>query len=61
MILWSEHFVYPQRYIQTEPTGRTIQTVSIISLPQGKEPRFFKRMFPAWDDDYWQVSGPKFV
>ncbi|EDV42840.1 uncharacterized protein Dana_GF18195, isoform A [Drosophila ananassae] len=43
-----------KRYIRVEPTARTIETVSIISVPQGKEPRVFKRMFPAWDDDYWQ-------
>lgn len=34
-------------------------TVSIIRVPQGQEPRVFKRMFPDWDDNYWQVSGPK--
>ncbi|XP_016974948.1 gelsolin isoform X2 [Drosophila rhopaloa] len=41
-------------YTQVEPTARTIDTVSIIGVPQGKEPQVFKRMFPSWEDNYWQ-------
>ncbi|XP_068156937.1 gelsolin isoform X1 [Drosophila tropicalis] len=43
-----------KRYIKLEPTSRTIDTVSIVRVAQGQEPRVFKRMFPAWNDDYWQ-------
>lgn len=41
-------------YFNLEPTARSFDTVSIIRVPQGKEPRVFKRMFPNWDDNYWQ-------
>ncbi|KAH8292417.1 hypothetical protein KR054_009491, partial [Drosophila jambulina] len=43
-----------KRYIRLEPTDRSMATVSIIRVPQGQEPRVFKRMFPEWDDTYWQ-------
>ncbi|KAH8294598.1 hypothetical protein KR018_000155 [Drosophila ironensis] len=43
-----------KRYIQLDPTARTIDTVSIIRVVQSREPRVFKRMFPGWEDDYWQ-------
>jgi len=42
-----------------EPTARSINTVSIIRVPQGKEPNVFKRMFPAWDERYWKVGHTK--
>ncbi|KAH8358611.1 hypothetical protein KR093_001252, partial [Drosophila rubida] len=43
-----------KRYIKVEPTDRTMETVSIVRVSQGNEPRVFKRMFPSWEDDYWQ-------
>ncbi|XP_016992685.2 gelsolin isoform X1 [Drosophila takahashii] len=43
-----------KRYILLEPTARSFDTVSIIRVPQGKEPNVFKRMFPDWDDHYWK-------
>ncbi|XP_017848746.1 gelsolin isoform X2 [Drosophila busckii] len=43
-----------KRYIHSEPTSRTMDTVSIVRVTQGQEPRVFKRMFPNWQDDYWQ-------
>ncbi|XP_070852368.1 gelsolin isoform X2 [Drosophila suzukii] len=43
-----------KHYIRLEPTARSINTVSIIRVPQGKEPNVFKRMFPAWDERYWK-------
>ncbi|XP_030371447.1 gelsolin [Scaptodrosophila lebanonensis] len=44
-----------KRYIKVEPTSRTIDTVSIVRVTQGQEPRAFKRMFPSWEDNYWQT------
>ncbi|EDW58455.1 gelsolin isoform X1 [Drosophila virilis] len=44
-----------QRYIGSEPTARTMDTVSIVRVTQGQEPGAFKRMFPAWEDSYWQT------
>lgn len=44
-----------KKYIKMEPTERSIDTVSIIRITEGNEPRVFKRMFPSWDDDYWQT------
>ncbi|EDW16986.1 gelsolin isoform X1 [Drosophila mojavensis] len=44
-----------KRYISLEPTARTVDTVSIIRVTQSQEPRVFKRMFPSWDDNYWQT------
>ncbi|XP_017057093.1 LOW QUALITY PROTEIN: gelsolin [Drosophila ficusphila] len=44
-----------KRYIRVEPSARSMDTVSLIRVPQGKEPQVFKRMFPSWDDNYWQT------
>ncbi|XP_037946730.1 gelsolin-like isoform X1 [Teleopsis dalmanni] len=44
-----------KKYVDMEPTARSIDTVSIIRITQGQEPRVFKRMFPSWDDGYWQT------
>ncbi|XP_041673741.1 gelsolin isoform X2 [Drosophila eugracilis] len=41
-------------YIRAEPTARSIDTVTVIRVPQGKEPNVFKRMFPSWDNNYWK-------
>ncbi|XP_067616887.1 gelsolin-like [Eurosta solidaginis] len=46
-----------KKYIKQEPTDRTVDSVSVIRITQGKEPRVFTRMFPTWDKDYWKVSG----
>ncbi|KAI8044788.1 gelsolin isoform X1 [Drosophila gunungcola] len=43
-----------KRYIRVEPTARSMDTVSIIRVPQSQEPRVFKRMFPGWEDNYWK-------
>ncbi|GAB0094218.1 Gelsolin [Sergentomyia squamirostris] len=43
-----------KQYIRTDPTDRSEETVPIIKIHQGKEPRSFKRLFPAWDDDLWE-------
>lgn len=50
-----------QKYIKSEPTERTIDTVSVIRISQGSEPRVFKRMFPVWEESFWQVSYSKFI
>ncbi|KAM7359960.1 gelsolin isoform 2-T3 [Cochliomyia hominivorax] len=43
-----------KKYIKSEPTERTIDTVSVIRITQDHEPRAFKRMFPTWEEGYWQ-------
>lgn len=44
-----------KKYIKQEPTDRTVDTVSVIRITQGNEPRVFTRMFPTWDKDYWKT------
>ncbi|KAH8369418.1 hypothetical protein KR009_010319, partial [Drosophila setifemur] len=44
-----------EHYIKREPTARSIETVSIVRVAQGQEPRVFKRMFPGWEDTYWET------
>lgn len=46
-----------QQYIRTDPTDRSEETVPIIKIHQASEPRSFKRLFPVWDDQYWEVSS----
>ncbi|KAG5671064.1 hypothetical protein PVAND_001279 [Polypedilum vanderplanki] len=41
-------------YIRTDPTERSEETVTIITVQQGGEPRSFKRLFPAWNDHLWE-------
>ncbi|XP_061390689.1 gelsolin [Musca vetustissima] len=43
-----------KKYIKSEPTDRTIDTISVIRIAQDHEPRVFKRMFPSWEDGFWQ-------
>lgn len=45
-----------QLYIRTDPSARSEETVPIIKVHQGHEPRSFKRLFPAWEDSIWEVS-----
>uniref|UniRef100_A0A182N393 Gelsolin-like domain-containing protein n=1 Tax=Anopheles dirus TaxID=7168 RepID=A0A182N393_9DIPT len=45
-----------RQYIRTDPSERTEETVPIVVLKQGAEPRSFKRLFPTWDDAFWEVS-----
>lgn len=48
--------LYLQLYIRTDPSERSEETVPIIKIHQGHEPRSFKRLFPAWEDSIWEVS-----
>ncbi|CAO1441408.1 unnamed protein product [Diamesa hyperborea] len=41
-------------YLRSDPTERSEDTASIITVPQGAEPRSFKRLFPAWNDFLWE-------
>lgn len=41
-------------YIRTDPTDRSEETVPIIKVLHGHEPRSYKRFFPSWDDDLWK-------
>ncbi|XP_050081453.1 gelsolin isoform X1 [Anopheles maculipalpis] len=43
-----------RQYIRTDPSERTEETVPIVILKQGAEPRSFKRLFPTWDDAFWE-------
>ncbi|KFB47218.1 hypothetical protein ZHAS_00015242 [Anopheles sinensis] len=43
-----------RQYIRTDPSERTEDTVPIVILKQGAEPRSFKRLFPSWDDGFWE-------
>ncbi|XP_019529713.3 gelsolin isoform X3 [Aedes albopictus] len=43
-----------KQYIRTDPSERNEDTVPIVILKQGEEPRSFKRLFPAWDDGHWE-------
>lgn len=46
-----------QMYIRTEPSERSEETVTFITIQQGHEPRSFKRLFPSWDDELFEVSA----
>ncbi|XP_052860408.1 gelsolin isoform X1 [Anopheles cruzii] len=43
-----------RQYIRTDPSDRSEETVPIVTLKQGAEPRSFKRLFPSWDDAFWE-------
>ncbi|XP_050098465.1 gelsolin-like isoform X1 [Anopheles aquasalis] len=43
-----------RQYIRTDPSERSEETVPIVTLKQGAEPRSFKRLFPSWDDNLWE-------
>ncbi|CAO1422019.1 unnamed protein product, partial [Diamesa serratosioi] len=43
-----------KEYIRSDPTERSEDTASIITIPQGAEPRSFKRLFPSWNDFLWE-------
>lgn len=45
-----------QLYINRDPSERNEETVPFIKVHQGHEPRSFKRLFPGWEDDLWEVS-----
>lgn len=45
-----------QAYILSDPTDRSEDTVPLIRVHQGKEPRSFKRFFPTWEDNLWEVK-----
>uniref|UniRef100_A0A903Z0F0 Gelsolin-like domain-containing protein n=1 Tax=Anopheles minimus TaxID=112268 RepID=A0A903Z0F0_9DIPT len=45
-----------RQYIRTDPSERTEETVPIVILHQGSEPRSFKRLFPTWDDSFWECQ-----
>ncbi|XP_039432535.1 gelsolin, cytoplasmic isoform X1 [Culex pipiens pallens] len=46
-----------KQYIRTDPSERSEDTVPIVILKQGDEPRSFKRLFPAWDDGHWESQA----
>ncbi|XP_035894130.1 gelsolin-like isoform X3 [Anopheles stephensi] len=45
-----------RQYIRTDPSERSEETVPIVILHQGAEPRSFKRLFPTWDDAFWEST-----
>jgi len=46
-----------KEYLRTDPSYRSEETVPLIQVSQGGEPRSFKRLFPAWNDFLWEVRG----
>ncbi|XP_055532240.1 gelsolin, cytoplasmic-like isoform X2 [Wyeomyia smithii] len=46
-----------KQYIRTDPSERNEDTVPIVILKQGDEPRSFKRLFPSWDDSHWESQS----
>lgn len=46
-----------QQYIRNDPSDRTEETVVIVKIRQGNEPRSFTRLFPTWDKSSFKVSG----
>ncbi|XP_055624817.1 gelsolin-like isoform X1 [Toxorhynchites rutilus septentrionalis] len=45
-----------KQYIRTDPSDRNEDTVPIVVLKQGDEPRSFKRLFPVWEDAHWELQ-----
>jgi hypothetical protein len=41
------------KYVETDPSGRTIDDTTIMQIKQGFEPSNFRCHFHAWDDDKW--------
>lgn len=45
---------FPQTYIRTDPSARSPESVPIITIQQGNEPRSFKQLFPKWKNNFWK-------
>jgi len=41
-------------YIQSDPSERSEDTVPIVKVRQSHEPRSFKRLYPNWEDNFWE-------
>lgn len=50
-------FLLLQLYIRSDPSERSEDNAPIVKVRQSHEPRSFKRLFPSWDDAYWEVSA----
>lgn len=58
----SDHDLYDlllllQLYIRSDPSERSEDNAPIVKVRESHEPRSFKRLFPSWDDAYWEVSA----
>jgi hypothetical protein len=47
------------KYIESDPSGRTVQDTCLMQVKQGFEPTNFRCHFHAWDDDKWS-SGKSY-
>lgn len=45
-----------QQYIDMEHSDRSTHTNVIVKVHQGFEPRTFKKVFPTWRNELWEVS-----
>lgn len=46
--------IFFKTYIRTDPSARTPESVPIITVQQGKEPKSFKQLFPKWKNNFWK-------
>ncbi|KPJ06985.1 Tryptophan 2,3-dioxygenase [Papilio machaon] len=44
-----------EEYISDDGLDRTVDSAVVVSVRQGKEPAVFKKLFPDWDDDMWEL------
>eukprot|EP00049_Salpingoeca_infusionum_P017156 m.351941 g.351941 ORF g.351941 m.351941 type:complete len:836 (+) comp16405_c0_seq1:595-3102(+) len=47
------------KYVETDPSGRTLEDTCLMQVKQGFEPTNFRCHFHAWDDDKWS-SGKSY-
>jgi hypothetical protein len=47
-----------QEYIEDDGLERTVDSAIVVVVKQNKEPKVFKKLFPEWDTDMWNVSLP---
>ena len=45
-----------QEYIEDDGLERTVDSALVVFVKQGEEPSVFKKLFPEWDNDMWDVS-----
>ncbi|CAK1553167.1 unnamed protein product [Leptosia nina] len=43
-----------EKYISDDGLDRTVDSAIVVTVKQGQEPENFKRLFPDWDDGYWE-------
>lgn len=46
-----------QTYVLNDPTDRPKDYVPIIKIEQGDEPEDFKKIFPVWNNELFEVGN----